>query len=58
MTNPKPEKPAANKPQSETEQHIDEEIEDSFPASDPPSYAGGRHGVGVPKRPKEPNDAT
>ena len=27
---------------------IDEEIDESFPASDPPSYAGGKHSVGAP----------
>ena len=35
------------------ERRIDEEIEESFPASDPPSYAGGGTAVGEPKRPKE-----
>lgn len=36
------------------ERRIDEEIEESFPASDPPSYAGGGTAVGEPKRPKDP----
>jgi hypothetical protein len=31
---------------------VDEQIEDSFPASDPPSYAGGGR-VGQPNREKE-----
>ena len=31
------EKPAPDKPEY-TEEEIDEQIEDSFPASDPPSY--------------------
>lgn len=35
----------------EEERRIDEEIEESFPASDPPSYAGGG-AVGEPKRPE------
>lgn len=33
---------------------IDEEIEESFPASDPPSYAGGRHSVGAPAHAPKP----
>ena len=37
------------KPEDEPGATVDEQIEDSFPASDPPSYnAGGR--VGRPKR--------
>lgn len=30
---------------------VDRQSEDSFPASDPPSYAGGKHIVGEPQRP-------
>ena len=44
---------AAKKHPQKTESRIDEEIEDSFPASDPPSFAGGCHAVGNPRRPKE-----
>jgi hypothetical protein len=55
MTRRKPE-PAENRPRK-TEERIDEEIEDSFPASDPPSYAGGCHAVGEPRRPREPGAA-
>jgi hypothetical protein len=32
-----------------TESAVDNQIEDSFPASDPPSYAGGSHRAGTPK---------
>jgi len=31
------------------EDKIDQQVEDSFPASDPPSYSGGKHIVGAPK---------
>jgi hypothetical protein len=48
----KPNKDPAPKKRDEKERRIDEEIEDSFPASDPPSYAGGM-AIGEPKRPKE-----
>jgi hypothetical protein len=51
MPRRKPE--AATKRPPKTESRIDEEIEDSFPASDPPSFAGGCHAVGNPRRPKE-----
>lgn len=36
-------KPAMNK-----EEKIDRQMEDTFPASDPPSYSGGNHTVGAP----------
>jgi hypothetical protein len=48
----KPEKDSPLKKRDEEERRIDEEIEESFPASDPPSYAGGG-AVGEPKRPKD-----
>ena len=32
---------------------IDRQVEDSFPASDPPSYAGGKHIIGEPARPEQ-----
>lgn len=31
---------------------VDEQIAESFPASDAPSYAGGPHAIGGPRRPK------
>lgn len=31
------------------DQKIDRQVEDSFPASDPPSYSGGKHIIGAPK---------
>ena len=34
----------------EIEKKVDEQIAESFPASDPPSYAGGMYGVGAPAR--------
>ena len=37
--------PAAKQKQ---EDKIDAQVEDSFPASDPPSYSGGKHIVGAP----------
>jgi hypothetical protein len=30
------------------EEKIDAQMEDSFPASDPPSYSGGNHAIGAP----------
>jgi hypothetical protein len=40
---------------SRDEDKIDSQVEDSFPASDPPSYAGGAHRAGAPKPPR-PSD--
>ena len=30
------------------EEKIDAQVEDTFPASDPPSYSGGNHAIGAP----------
>jgi hypothetical protein len=57
-------KSAAKKSQQAINRKIDEEVEESFPASDPPAFMGGKHEIGapgkrrtpVPKRPrKTPN---
>ncbi len=45
-----PERDLAAKIDSE----IDEESKEFFPASDPPSFAGGRHSVGAPARAPDP----
>ena len=36
-----PEHLSTNKPATNKEEKIDRQMEDSFPASDPPSYSGG-----------------
>jgi hypothetical protein len=36
------------KPATTREEKIDRQVEDTFPASDPPSYSGGNHAVGAP----------
>ena len=33
---------------------IDEEVEESFPASDPPAFMGGKRMVGAPEKRKTP----
>ena len=43
-----PEHLSTAKPASSREQKIDRQMEDSFPASDPPSFSGGNHIVGAP----------
>jgi hypothetical protein len=54
MTNIKT--PEHKKTKEEPGASVDEQIDDSFPASDPPSYnAGGR--VGRPDRAKEPDQS-
>lgn len=44
--------PAHKKNEDERGASVDEQIEDSFPASDPPSYAAGGR-VGQPHRAKD-----
>ncbi len=36
------------KPALTREEKIDRQVEESFPASDPPSYSGGNHAIGAP----------
>jgi hypothetical protein len=36
------------KPALSKEEKIDRQVEQSFPASDPPSYSGGNHAIGAP----------
>ena len=52
MAHQKPERDSAPRKRKEEEHRIDEEIEESFPASDPPSFAGGA-AIGEPRRPKD-----
>jgi len=42
---------AAKKVQS---RKVDEQVEETFPASDPPAFMGGKHIVGAPKRRETP----
>jgi hypothetical protein len=37
-----------SKPATTREEKIDQQMEDSFPASDPPSFSGGNHIIGAP----------
>ncbi len=43
-----PEHLSTTKPATSKEEKIDRQMEDSFPASDPPSFSGGNHIVGAP----------
>jgi hypothetical protein len=43
-----PEHLSTAKPADTREEKIDRQMEDSFPASDPPSYSGGNHIIGAP----------
>ena len=38
-----------NGPAKNREEKIDKQMQDSFPASDPPSFSGGNHIIGAPK---------
>ena len=31
------------------DEKVDQQMEDTFPASDPPSFSGGKHIIGAPK---------
>jgi len=44
-----PEHHSTDKPAVTKEDKIDRQMEDSFPASDPPSFSGGNHTIGAPK---------
>jgi hypothetical protein len=43
-----PERHSTDKSRTGKEAKIDAQMEDSFPASDPPSFSGGNHIVGAP----------
>ena len=43
-----PEHHSTDKQPKTKEEKIDAQVEDSFPASDPPSYSGGNHIIGAP----------
>lgn len=44
-----PEHHSTDKPRPTKEDKIDAQMEDTFPASDPPSFSGGNHTIGAPK---------
>ncbi|MFO1248888.1 MAG: hypothetical protein U1E93_11855 [Alphaproteobacteria bacterium] len=43
-----PEHHSTDKTPKTKEEKIDAQMEDSFPASDPPSFSGGNHIIGAP----------
>jgi hypothetical protein len=43
-----PEHHSTDKARPTKEDKIDAQMEDTFPASDPPSYSGGNHTIGAP----------
>ena len=43
-----PEHLSTSKPAVTKEEKIDQQMADSFPASDPPSFSGGNHIIGAP----------
>jgi hypothetical protein len=44
-----PEHHSTDKQPKTKEEKIDDQMKDSFPASDPPSFSGGNHIIGAPK---------
>jgi hypothetical protein len=43
-----PEHLSTTNPAATKEEKIDQQMADSFPASDPPSFSGGNHTIGAP----------
>ena len=43
-----PEHLSTDTPARSKEEKIDKQMQDSFPASDPPSFSGGNHAIGAP----------
>jgi hypothetical protein len=55
MHMPRRDSKAAAKSAKRTEnRRIDEQVEESFPASDPPAFVGGKHIVGAPQKRETP----
>jgi hypothetical protein len=50
-------KPAEKSKKSALNRKIDEQVEESFPASDPPAFMGGKHTVGAPEERETPAPA-
>ena len=44
----------AKSPKHRDKSKIDEQVEESFPASDPPAFVGGKHIIGAPKKRETP----
>lgn len=44
-----PEHHSTDKRPNSKEEKIDDQMKDSFPASDPPSFSGGNHIIGAPR---------
>ncbi|HEY4115550.1 MAG TPA: hypothetical protein VGM17_15955 [Rhizomicrobium sp.] len=42
------------RPKQPSGRRLDEQIEESFPASDPPSFMGGKHVIGAPGKRETP----
>lgn len=47
-------KPASKSAKRAQNRKIDEEVEETFPASDPPSFMGGKHIIGAPVKRETP----
>lgn len=53
-TKPKRKRSSGKTTEPKRDERIDEEVDETFPASDPPSYAGGKHAVGAPPNRRTP----
>lgn len=43
-----PDKKTPDTKKQKLDQKVDQQMEDTFPASDPPSFSGGKHIIGAP----------
>ena len=49
-----PARKSTRKPNRTESRKIDEQVEETFPASDPPAFMGGKHIIGAPKKRETP----
>ncbi len=49
-----PRKSAPKGPDRAENRRIDEQVEETFPASDPPAFMGGKHIIGAPNQRETP----
>ncbi|HSC19877.1 MAG TPA: hypothetical protein VLC74_13290 [Rhizomicrobium sp.] len=54
MANPDRKSEAKPKKSSRLNRKIDEQVEESFPASVPPAFMGGKHTIGAPQKRETP----
>jgi len=54
MANPDRKSEGKSRKPNRQNRKIDEQVEESFPASDPPAFMGGKHTIGAPQKRETP----